>query len=1514
MAYAPISTRPTGGMDSDTNLLEVKKGDYLDMLNARHIANNGNANSGGGGDGDVEIVLGAEDESFTIGTVDTQNKKYRIYVYAITGDVVLSSSSLTFYDPNFNVLFTTALYANTVLIGTTLITCAAAISAAAGATLPVQNITITQTSVDSTYGYVEVNLTNINSLDWTLELFSDTSDSSIQISQEAIDVSLAGDLKVIGSKELNGDLFIWSTTQTELPSELTVTGATNATPIVITATAHGISTGEEVIISGVLGNTNANGKWIITSTGANTFSLGGSAGSGAYTSGGTVIVNHRGLGSVGVAQRNENNKVWTYTKLITSTQFNLVTKHQIDARVEQGSLYKNLYFTDYYNYPRTLKYNGNYATNGFINILNSDGLYDYITLNDESLLILGAPNVSLSVTQQQNGGKLNAGNKRYAVRFITTSGVSTQWTYLTNPIPVYSVIAQQRPGGVGQYIHGDDGGRATTKMHTITVTGISYGLYDSIELAYVEYTDLAITGYIVTTQKLPSNSTGDFTLTHTGYETDSKSLDLGSLNAVGSGIIAAQNIELLDNRLVLSKIKSQTDYDLDAWAQTITHSIQRKSIAGLGILSNRLYYNVAEYAVAENVEDYLGYMHNETYRFGIQVKWKHSEWSATYWVNDITIDCTTSGRQTGLTNFDLTSSSTTTAYDVYVPYIRFTNIDLDYQLSDGRVLRNLIEAFRIVRAGCIKEVLGAGVACQSYYDGFGFGNAPNYYTLANPYNPATNQQGRIGFLRSADLYLGKDQITYAASDVILTQGNPIFMYQLNQGANRCNEFNGNFSALTAYDSYALDGAGNTENGAQTIGGSNVYFAPAGILSEQNSLAFKTTNAAGITAPAGNPNTVYGIPYCQYFRAITDKYGDVATTKYITTGHIEIDVTTVTATDTYDVYGGDTFTQKSYLAIDITNAAVKYCMGFYSQQRVNTQMVYFDSAYPAAGYPNVSGSTNAWFGLALTDSNLYDRGYNSRNGLQNSIGFDATAPQIEDLYSRIYYSDKKIEGTLVDSYQSFLPLNFRDLNASNGSIEGMFAINGELMTWQKNKFERQFFNSNDTLETGGGTSILIGDGAVLGRVPIDLSAYGCSHKWAIIKSQSAGGKDVAYWISVENKRVMRFGADGTVVLSDIKDMATYFDQNLDLLTYCNTPADDLGIHGFSWLMFKEVGWTIRAQRQNTTSNGTTILGYLTWATSTSYAVGDIIIVSGNTYYNSFEQMDVFYVCTVAHTSGSSTKPQTGVSWETKWERKDSTDTDYNDYVQLYTIVFSEFNNSFTHRYSPKPKIYLEYKDTILAPNPIDENGIYEYNKGDYAKWFCSTTATGITLTYTSGSATVTGAGATFLTYFLNIGFNNKFYVIIGGVDYEILSVESDTSLTLRDAMTSSGTQADFNYKNCCSDDAHIETVQNQPYEVIKWWASNRFDTEIVPERVEYTTEQHASYLVATDFRNKDLNFDAPIKNDSTVSADNPTGINSIRTSKLWGRWLKTKVYMQNGTYQRLHNFITKAILMGRNYQG
>jgi Ubiquitin-activating enzyme E1 FCCH domain len=66
-----------------------------------------------------------------------------------------------------------------------------------------------------------------------------------------------------------------------------ISGATNAAPIVVTSTNHGLTTGMQITISGVTGNTAANGTFQITVIDPNTFSLNGSTGNGAYVAGGT---------------------------------------------------------------------------------------------------------------------------------------------------------------------------------------------------------------------------------------------------------------------------------------------------------------------------------------------------------------------------------------------------------------------------------------------------------------------------------------------------------------------------------------------------------------------------------------------------------------------------------------------------------------------------------------------------------------------------------------------------------------------------------------------------------------------------------------------------------------------------------------------------------------------------------------------------------------------------------------------------------------------------------------------------------------------------------------------------------------------------------------------------------------------------------------------------------------------------------------------------------------------------
>jgi hypothetical protein len=98
---------------------------------------------------------------------------------------------------------------------------------------------------------------------------------------------------VIDPKTKRGNVFA------DFNSAVTITGATNATPIVVTAAGHGIQTGDEVYIASVLGNTAANNTvsnpyWLATRISSSTFSItdanGNSvAGNGAYTSGGTVV-------------------------------------------------------------------------------------------------------------------------------------------------------------------------------------------------------------------------------------------------------------------------------------------------------------------------------------------------------------------------------------------------------------------------------------------------------------------------------------------------------------------------------------------------------------------------------------------------------------------------------------------------------------------------------------------------------------------------------------------------------------------------------------------------------------------------------------------------------------------------------------------------------------------------------------------------------------------------------------------------------------------------------------------------------------------------------------------------------------------------------------------------------------------------------------------------------------------------------------------------------------------------
>lgn len=90
------------------------------------------------------------------------------------------------------------------------------------------------------------------------------------------------EVPTVGARLDGFTIYGWHQALTGSLPGMAITGATNASPIVVTSPAHGLASGVTVRVSGVLGNTAANGRWTATRVSNDTFSLNGSAGIGEY--------------------------------------------------------------------------------------------------------------------------------------------------------------------------------------------------------------------------------------------------------------------------------------------------------------------------------------------------------------------------------------------------------------------------------------------------------------------------------------------------------------------------------------------------------------------------------------------------------------------------------------------------------------------------------------------------------------------------------------------------------------------------------------------------------------------------------------------------------------------------------------------------------------------------------------------------------------------------------------------------------------------------------------------------------------------------------------------------------------------------------------------------------------------------------------------------------------------------------------------------------------------------------
>lgn len=661
---AQVRVTPSGNLDKDGELSYISNGNYVDANDIRHRQSVGN-NFGGimGTNGNSNLItLVNGSAGTTLPAVGTTTKLYRIYLdysYITNGSATSYTGTLVLVRPSTGaVLKTTGTYTH--VPGNDLEDLAVQIRAGFNglhASFSPGSFTMTPggapyyTSTGTDTGYFTMTTTGENDFEVRIDL----ADSNVKWARVVLEreyIATATTLRPIGSYQLEDYLFVWSASET--------------------------------------------------------------------TSGNKSIVSE-----IGVVYSTNQGVSYQYKTLCRSKNLGFFKERRIDAQVERVGSQINFYWTDGNTKPRAmyLPYANVTTQNGLM--YWEGGRYEHNTIDDETTFFFKVSKAYIEQIDVLNeGGTITAGNKRYTGRFLSEDLVTTEFLYPTNPINIYGVDTI-----TPSLIYGAESDTITTKSVNMVVKNFTPGIYKYFELAVIEYTDDAFTTTIVQRYTLGDGDT-EIKVRHVGRGQDNIPLGANELLAIFTRYTAAENIRIFDNRIVFSNLKQEIDLDLETWASAITHSLESKAIPALGnvvdnyheILVDNLFstqpssplqnlkYDLNEFLNPLNTLNNTSYMYNDTYRFGIQVKWKATgKWSSAYWVDDIRFDSlSTNVVGSRRTANNITSNLTdSTNENVYVNYVKFSNVDLDY-LVGGVPLRNLIEGFRFVRAERIPEVLATG--------------------------------------------------------------------------------------------------------------------------------------------------------------------------------------------------------------------------------------------------------------------------------------------------------------------------------------------------------------------------------------------------------------------------------------------------------------------------------------------------------------------------------------------------------------------------------------------------------------------------------------------------------------------------------------------------------------------------------------------------------------------------------------------------------------------------------------
>lgn len=299
----------------------------------------------------------------------------------------------------------------------------------------------------------------------------------------------------------------------------------------------------------------------------------------------------------------------------------------------------------------------------------------------------------------------------------------------------------------------------------------------------------------------------------------------------------------------------------------------------------------------------------------------------------------------------------------------------------------------------------------------------------------------------------------------------------------------------------------------------------------------------------------------YKRPRTSQYGGNSFiqrgfNQYISTGNF------ISVDDTYtpltvDVFGGDTFltvfdSLKYRKNWDMAAAGVLDASAFSIAQgylfpvesKINCDLrhglhLQSHGLLDAGTSTNTDGNNNTLTGCVdLGEQYLYNKVYSSENSIKKFTAKPTFFNAIEEFDTRIYNSAVKINGETIDSWRSFKPNDYIDLESEYGPINKIIAHEDSFVTFQDDAISSVGVNPRAVVQGNDEISLELGTGLTLNDYSYLSTTNGSKHQYSVI-----AGKSFIYFVDIKSAKLFRVSRQGLEPISDAKGLNSYLAKNL-----------------------------------------------------------------------------------------------------------------------------------------------------------------------------------------------------------------------------------------------------------------------------------------------------------------------------------------------------------------------------------